>query len=353
MTGIQRTFIGLMLSVIGAAAQSPADKAQSLNNQGNLFCDKREYAEGERLYREAIAIWRSLGVAFEGHLAGSLLNLGVVLSGDGKRAEAAKAYEEALVLHRRSLGARNHRTVSNMNLLASNYLMLGSPERAAALLQEALPIERELYPDDIQTARTLEGLSNAMIREGRAKEALPQAEEALTIAIKAAGEDSMDAALAYSNVGEVHRATGRPERALPLYRKARAIYEGSLGPEHPRVAALLSQEGLILMEDGKLSLAEQSMVMAVKLIRKSCPECVVELAIAENNLGILRLKQKRYREADESLSNAVALREKFEANPGPQLAESLKSLAIAREKQRLFEDAARLKTRAELIHSYR
>jgi tetratricopeptide (TPR) repeat protein len=344
--------IGL-ITVMAAAAQTPAEEAQKLNNQGNQLSERLEYRESERLYGEAIAIWRSLGSNFDAHLAGSLLNLGVALSGEGRRIEATKAYEESLALHRRSLGAKHHRTVSNMNLLASSYLMLGNPDRADTLFQEALPIERELYPNDIQTARTLEGISNALIRKGLAKEAVPQAEEGLAIALKAAGEESVDAALAYSNVAETHRCSGHPERALPLFRKARAIYEKTLGPEHPRVASLLSQEGVILMNEGKLSLAEQDMVKAVKLIGKTCPDCIVELAITENNLGLLRLKQKRYREADEALSKAIAFREKFETTPGPLLAESLQGLALAREKQSLHEDAARLNSRAEAIRSYR
>jgi tetratricopeptide (TPR) repeat protein len=344
------TFIG---SVISVAAQTPAQNAQTYNNQGNHLVEKGDSGAAGALYRDAIAIWRSLGPEFEPHLAGSLLNLGVALSGDGKRAEAAKAYEEALVLHRRSLGDKHHRTVSNMNLLASTYLMLGSPERGDALLQEALLIERELFPDDIQKARTLEGISNSLIRAGRPGESLAPAEEALAIAIKAAGEESMDAALAYATVAEAHRAARNPDRALPLFRKSRALYAKSLGPEHPRVASLLSQEGLILMDDGKTSLAEQLMVNAVQLLNKSCPTCVVELSVAQNNLGILRLKQKRYREADEALTASVALREKFEARPGQQLVESLRLLAFAREKQRLFADAVRLTTRANSIVSYR
>jgi uncharacterized protein HemY len=80
---------------------------------------------------------------------------------------------------------------------------------------------------------------------------------------------------------------------------------------------------------------------------------VVELSITQNNLGLLRLRQKRYREADEALSSAVELREKFSAKPGPELADALQSLALVREKLRLYDDAARLKTRAETILGYR
>jgi len=344
--------IGL-LTAIGAAAQTSTETAHSLNTQGNRVAESGNYPEAQRLYQESIRIWRRMGPEFEGHTAGVLLNLAAALCGDGQRQAASKVFEEALALHRRALGVTHLHTLTNMNLAASNYLMLGDPERAEALLQEALPIERELYREDIQTARTLEGLSNLLIRRGQGREALPPAEEALRIAIHSTGEDSVDTALAYTSVAEAHRFIGRAERALPLFRKARWLYEKALGPEDPRVASLLSQEGLILMQDGKLSLAEQVMVRAVKTLRKGCPGCVVELSIVQSNLGLLRLKQKRYREADEALTIAVELREKFAVKPGPELADALQTLAIARQKLRLFDDAARLNTRAQMIRGYR
>ncbi|MCX6629892.1 MAG: tetratricopeptide repeat protein [Candidatus Solibacter sp.] len=344
--------IGL-LTTLSAAAQESTETAQSLNTEGNRVAESGNYAEARRLYQESIRIWRKMGPEFDGHTAGTMLNLAVALCGDGQRQAASKVFEEALGLHRRMLGARHHHTLANMNLAASNYLMLGDPERAEGLLQEALPILREFYPEDIQTARTLEGLSNLMVRRGLGREALAPAEEALRIAIHSAGEESLEAALAYTSVGEAHRFMGSPERALPLFRRARFLYEKALGAEHPRVATLLSQEGLILMGDGKLSMAEQTMVQAVKTLRKACPECVVELSIAQSNLGLLRLKQRRYREADEALTMAVELREKFAVKQGPELADALQTLALARRGLRLFDDAARLNSRAHMIRGYR
>jgi tetratricopeptide (TPR) repeat protein len=342
-----------MFTAITTAAQTSVEMAHSLNTQGNRVAESGNNPEAQRLYREAIQIWRSLGPAYDAHTAGTLLNLAVAMTDDGQRLAAVKVSEEALALHRRTLGGTHHRTVANMNLLASNYLMLGDPDRAEALYQEALPIERELYPRDIQTARTLEGLAYGLVRRRQPREALPLVEEALGIAIQCAGEDSMDTALAYSSVAEVHRAMGSGERALPLYRKARALYQKALGSDHPRVASILSQEGLILMQDGKLALAEQSMAQAVKSLKTACPGCLVELSIAESNLGLLRLRQKRYREADEALTSAVELREKFAVSTGPELADALQSLALVREKEHRFDDAVRLNTRAEMIRGYR
>lgn len=349
---MHRLLVGL-LTAICAAAQSPQEMAKNLNNEANRVADLGNNAEAERLYQQAIDIWRSLGPAYEAHTAGTLVNLAVALSGDGQRQAASKLFQEALVLHRRSLGPGHLRTVTNINELATNYLMTGDPDRAEALYREALPIERELYPRDIQTARTLEGLSYDLVRRKLGQESLPLAEEALRIAIESTGENSLEVALAYSTVAESYRIMNAGERALPLYRKARALYEKALGPNHPRVASLLSQEGLILMHDGKLALADQSMTQAVKSLKKQCPGCMSELAIAESNLGLLRLRQRRYRDADEVFSAAIELREKVNVSAAPELADALQNLAVVREKEHLLEDAARLNSRAQMIRAYR
>ena len=322
--------IGL-LTAFTAAAQTPAETAQSLNTQGNRAEESGNYPEAQRLYQESIRIWRALGPAYEAHAASALLNLAVAMTDGGQRAAAAKVLEEALAMHRHSLGEKHLRTVINLNLLANNHLMMGDPDRADAIFQELLPIERELYPDDIQTARTLQGLSYGLVRRQRAREALPLAEEALRIAIHREGPDSMEAALAYSSVAEAHRSMGSGARALPLYRQARALYQKALGPDNPRGATLLSQEGLVLMQDGKLALAAQAMRQAVQSLSKSCPGCLVELTIAQSNLGLLHVRQKRYREADEAYSAAIELREKFAVSPGSELADALQSLAEVRD----------------------
>ena len=344
--------IGL-LTAFTAAAQTPAETAQSLNTQGNRAEESGNYPEAQRLYQESIRIWRALGPAYEAHAASALLNLAVAMTDGGQRAAAAKVLEEALAMHRHSLGEKHLRTVINLNLLANNHLMMGDPDRADAIFQELLPIERELYPDDIQTARTLQGLSYGLVRRQRAREALPLAEEALRIAIHREGPDSMEAALAYSSVAEAHRSMGSGARALPLYRQARALYQKALGPDNPRGATLLSQEGLVLMQDGNLALAAQAMRQAVQSLSKSCPGCLVELTIAQSNLGLLHVRQKRYREADQAYCAAIELREKLTASRGPELADALQSLAEVREKEHLFDDAARLNTRAQMIRGYR
>jgi tetratricopeptide (TPR) repeat protein len=341
-----RYFVIGIVGVAAAAAQAPV---ADLNDLGNQAVNRRDFPAAESYYRQAIAEFRASGPNYEAHLAASLFNLGTAACAEGKRAEGARYYEEALALHRRSLGPKHLRTMTNVNRMAVNYLMLGEVERAETLYAEALPIERELYPNDVQLAHTLGGLAAVRLRQGQTADVLPLAEEALEVARKAAGDSSVDTAQMYANVGEIHRSFGRADRALPLYRKARFILEKALGPADPRVLSILSQEGLILMSEGKLTLAEQALNRALEGFGKSCPLCVPEVSIAENNLGLLRLKQKRYADADQLLSHVLTLQEKYMAKPSREMADTLHNLSVVREKEQLHADAVRLQNRATMI----
>ena len=82
--------VGLLITAVAIPAMAQADAAMNLNDRGNRAADQGNDAEAEALYREAIGIWRSLGVKYEAHLAGTLMNLGAALCGDGMRPAGAK-----------------------------------------------------------------------------------------------------------------------------------------------------------------------------------------------------------------------------------------------------------------------
>jgi len=327
--------IGLVSTI--AAAQSSID----FNALGDQALGQRNYAVAESYFQQAVEEFRKLGPAYEAHLAASLLNLAATLCTEGRRTEGGRDYEEALALHRHSLGPRHIRTLVNINRLADNYMKLGEADKAQKLYSEALAIERELFPDDVQLAHSLGGLAAFHLSLGQAAEALPLAEEGLDVARRAAGEDSSDAAKMYACVAEIRRILGQPVRALPLYRKARSIYEKSFGPDDLRIAPILSQEGLILIGEGKLTLAEQALTGALRTLGSGCPACLPEIAVAENNLGVLRLRQKRYAEADQLFSHVLSLQNQYSSRPGSEAAATLQNLEIARQKEGLASQLPR------------
>jgi tetratricopeptide (TPR) repeat protein len=348
--GMKR-LVYLLFALVTAVAQAP--DGQKLNEEGLQAYQRGAYVEAEQLHLRAIQIWEKLGPDFEAHLATSKMNLAQALAAEGRRTEAAAALEESLAGFRHSLGPRDLRTLTTMNLLGGIYLMMGDYNRGGLLFEQALPIERQDFPADAQLARTLGGLACILYREKRPQEALPLAEESLRVALKATGEDSLDAALAYANVAEAQRLNDHPARALPLYRKSRAIYERILGPDHPRVGTVMAQEGLMALGDGQVATAERTLTRAVAIIEKACPLCIYERWIAQSNLALVRVRQGKYAMADRLFSEVLDLQEKSTPQPTADMAVTLKALAFIRGKEHKPEEAARLNQRASTLLSYR
>jgi tetratricopeptide (TPR) repeat protein len=342
-----------LAALAAPAAVGQPQAAMEKNDQGLAAATRHDHTEAQRLYREAIDMWRALGPGYDAHRGIVTANLGESLCSQGRRPECAAALEESVTLLRRTLGISHLRTLTTLNMLGGVRLLTGDVAGAGALFDEALPLERRLYPNDLQLGRTLLGIAGVRMQNGDHEGAVRPAEEGLTLVLRSEGENSADTALAYATVAEIHRSAHRPERALPLFRKARSIYENILGPDHPRVGSVLSQEGLILMIEGKMALAEQAMLRALDIINRSCPNCAAEQFVTETNLAVLRIRQKKYAAADQLLSHALALQEPIATVSNGDLAAVLKTLAMVRQNQNLDEDAARLRQRAGAITAYR
>ena len=79
--------------------------------------------------------------------------------------------------------------------------------------------------------------------QGRYAEAEPLYKRALAIREKALGPDHPDVAKALNNLAVLYQKQGRYAEAEPLYKRALAIREKALGPDHPDVATDAEQSG--------------------------------------------------------------------------------------------------------------
>jgi tetratricopeptide (TPR) repeat protein len=308
----------LTLLLTASIANAQPQQALTLNSQGLEAAMRRDFVEAERNYRAAVELYRPLGAPYEAHLSIELFNLAETICGQGRWREGEEVFLESLTWSRRALGPKHLRTVAGLNALGNVEMMLGDFAVAEARLTEALAIGRELYAQNIQLAYSLAGLSSLRLREGKPEVALPYADEALRVTIEAEPREGLNTALMYQNVGRIHRAAGRSERALPLLRKARAIYERVNAAADPRYATVLSDEGLALMDEGKLAAADADMNRAIRLL-EPCPGCGFELAIARNNLGLLRFRQKKYAEAGDLLSRALEEEQRYSPTDAQQI----------------------------------
>ena len=85
-------------------------------------------------------------------------------------------------------------------------------------------------------------------KQGEKEAALQYARNALS-QVQAMGiEDNVGAATTYLNTATVYKAFGLPEEAIPLFQKAKTIYERDLSPTDDRLAGLYKNMGLALVD---------------------------------------------------------------------------------------------------------
>ena len=146
-----------------------------------------------------------------------------------------------------------------------------------------------------------------------------QAEKLFLAALKEAekfGEQDPRFATSLNNLAELYLAQGKSEQAEPLYRRALAIREKALGPEHSDVAQSLYILALFYHTQGHYAEAEPFFQRVLAIREKALgPEHPLVATFLEMYAGLLH-KLNRDDEADKMEARAQAIRAKHaEENP--------------------------------------
>jgi tetratricopeptide (TPR) repeat protein len=91
---------------------------------------------------------------------------------------------------------------------------------------------------------------------------------ALAIDEAGLGPDHPSVGRDLNNLAVLLQATGRLAEAEPLHRRALAIDEASLGPDHPSVATRLNNLAELLQDTSRLAEAEPLMRRVVEILEK-------------------------------------------------------------------------------------
>jgi serine/threonine protein kinase len=131
-------------------------------------------------------------------------------------------------------------------------------------------------------------------------------------------------------MGFVYKGLGLYDAAQSLLEKALDIRTKTLGPDHPDVAASLSELGAVLWSKGEFPKAKALLEQALAIREKRFGPDSKETAASFNNLGNLNWSQGNYGEARRLLERALAIREKILGPEHADVASTLNSLgAIA------------------------
>jgi len=225
-----------------AGGKSSPEYGMVLGNLGTSYVETGRAASGEKLMREALAIYSAADPPDPLRLAIARNALAEVLSVTGKFKEADTLLTAALPVLEKNPNVWGEAAIATNNLGVARF-NLGKHEEAGRLLHQALSMmELHTGPDHPMLARTLNNLASLSAR------------------------------------------TGHREEAGQCLRRALDIAEKRLGPEHPVYAAILANYAAFLRQGGEKAEAKVLEARSNQILKDSSRRNGIGAVIDINSL---------------------------------------------------------------------
>ena len=180
--------------------------------------------------------------------AGTLNNLGVLLSEMGKTEDAKEIYGQALKLQEEIYGLEHPQVAQTLNNLALLYFQTTSYEKALILYTRSLEIMEKLgKTEHTGFATTLNNLAGVHVQKGRNEKALDFYTRALEIRERILGPDHPEVAKTLNNLGELSESLASTKRLFP-FTPVPSRYTKQLSVRHTPMWAPPSTTLLVFMK---------------------------------------------------------------------------------------------------------
>ena len=160
-------------------AGNPAGEAQVLNNIGNVYLAKGDYAEAQTYFERTLELREKANVRAR-DIADTLHNLGETLTKEGRYDQALAQYLRAIDLRRNS-GDKRGAAIESYSM-ASVFDYQGRFGAAVKAKQDAVQSMRDLGQRDAWLAEMLGGYGYSLSLAGRTDEAAKPLDDALALA---------------------------------------------------------------------------------------------------------------------------------------------------------------------------
>jgi tetratricopeptide (TPR) repeat protein len=313
------------------ADDSNADAAKMEDAVGEMASEINEAGLPKALepLREHLRALAERAEARGSENAGRLFNsLGYHLNAIADYAAARAAYERALTISEKVLGADHPNVATLVNNLGSVLQDLGDLPAARAAYERALAIDEKTFgPDHPNVARDVNNLGLVHQALGDLPAARAAYERALTVGEKAFGPDHPNVATDVNNLGSVLQALGDLPAARAAYERALAIDEKAFGPDHPNVARDVNNLGEVFRQMGDLPAARANYERALAIDEKAFGSDHPNVARDVNNLGEVFRQMGDLPAARVALERALAIDEKTFGPDHPDVARDVNNLA--------------------------
>ena len=301
----------------------------------NILAARGRLDEGERMEREALAMYRKLVGNECPQAAKALFDLSITIGRQPNRlVEAENLGREALAMQRKLLGAPHPEVAKTLHQLGYLLNMEGKMAEAETNLFDALAMWQKLQAKARpELAGLLIDLGYLLMRQEKPAEAESRFREALAMQRRLATETQGEVTSMYSLANALD-IQGKWDESEATYREALAILRERLGNENSDVAGALRNLGSALQQHGKLAEAEATDREALALARK-LPRDEFGMAFALEQLADVLEEQGRLDEAIAARRESLPLLKRDYGEESPAISVYTAGLAAVLARQTL------------------
>lgn len=296
---------------------TPEDRIAQRLRIADVLTDLARWDASEDQLRHALT--EAEEIAHPQLIASALNDLGQLLEGTNRVAEAEPLMRRALEIVEAELGPQAPPVVSYLNNLAMLLFATSRFEDAELLLRRALEIAEggsgEQHPS---VATCLNSLAILLRATDQPEKAEPLLRRALAVAEAKVGPQHPSMATRLSNLATVLQDINQTEEAEPLVRRALAIAEMAFGTQHPTVAIHMNNLAALLRNTNRLQEAEPLMRRALEIERAAYGDQHPAVATSLNNLSLMLIDAHRLKEAEPLMRRSLEIYEEFARQTGHQ-----------------------------------
>ena len=244
--------------------------------------------------------------------------------------EAHEQLVQALDLERRTLGAKNPRTLQTMSRLGNIAELQGKYPEAEALLSQALAMERRaLAPQDLNTLYSTNTLANVFEDEGKYPQAEALYSQTLEIRRRMLGPEHRDTLGSMNNLALIYYEEEKYPQAEALSSQTLEIRRRVLGPEHPDTLASMTNLASIYGDEGKYAQAEALTRQTLEIQRRVLGPEHPDTLMSMGNLALTYGEENEYPQAEALYSQTLDVERRVLGREHPETLGSMNNLAIA------------------------
>lgn len=255
---------------LGPSAAHAATRAESALVEARVHAAQQEIEPALKAFDRSLRLFRDAPEPNPVRIAAALQNKGLLLSEDGRYADAEAVLNEALAIDRRVLGEGHLHTGQVWYALAQNAFAQGNFPKAASRVERWIAIEsRLLDAGNPIVADTLALYGPILQGLGRLDEAAKALNEAIVIYRAAYGRPHYKTGIAEVYLALVEADRGRFDAALAHADEAKRHYDAAYGKLHANHGDLLVNRATILARAGRKDQATRDCIKGIDILDRT------------------------------------------------------------------------------------